>query len=82
LQSGFNGSVYPVNVNRDFVQGLRAYKSIKSIEKEVDLAVVAIPAAFVLTAVKEAIEKKVKAIVIITAGFKEIGDEGKKLKMK
>ena len=79
MQSGFKGSVYPVNVNRDFVQGLRAYKSINLIEEDVDLAVIAIPAVFVLTSVKEAIEKKVKAIVVITAGFKEIGGEGKKI---
>ncbi|MDY6821635.1 MAG: acetate--CoA ligase family protein [Deferribacterota bacterium] len=82
LQSGFKGSVYPVNVNKDFVQGLKAYKSINLIENDVDLAVIAIPATYVLTSVKEVIEKKVKAIVVITAGFKEIGDEGKKLENK
>jgi acetyltransferase len=78
LKSGYKGSVYPVNVNREYVQNIKAYKSIKLIEGEVDLAVIAIPAKFVLNEVKEAIEKQVKAIVIITAGFKEIGEEGKK----
>mgnify|MGYP005814370793 CR=1 FL=1 len=77
VQSGFKGLVYPVNVNRDVVQNLKAYKSITSIMEEVDLAVIAIPAKFVLTAVKEAIYKQVKAIIIITAGFREIGEEGK-----
>jgi acetyltransferase len=79
VQSGFNGTVYPVNVNRDFVQNIKAYKSITLIKEEVDLAVIAIPAKFVLTSVKEAVEKKVKAVIIITAGFKEIGEEGKKV---
>lgn len=78
LQSGFKGSVYPVNVNRDRVHNLKAYKSIMLIEEDVDLAIIAIPAKFVLASVKEAIEKRVKAIVIITAGFKEIGEEGKR----
>lgn len=79
LQSGFKGSVYPVNVNRDRVHNLKAYKSIKLIEGDVDLVVIAIPAKFVLASVKEAIEKQVKAIVIITAGFKEIGEDGKRV---
>ena len=75
----FKGKVYPVNPNADQILGKRCYKKIKEIDDEIDLAIIAIPAKIVISAIKECIEKKVKAIILISAGFAEIGKQGKKL---
>lgn len=72
------GKVYPVNVKDDVVQGVKAYKNIKDIPGEVDLAIIVVPKRFVKGAIIEAGEKGVKGAVIITAGFGETGEAGKK----
>jgi len=73
-----DGRVYPVNVKDDEVQGVRAYKNVKDIPDEVDLAIIVIPKRFVKQAVIDCGEKGVKGIVLITAGFGEVGEEGKR----
>ena len=78
----FPGSVYFVNIKCEDgseLLGKPCYKSIKNIPEEIDLAVIAVPAKFVPSVVKECVEKGVKAIIIISAGFKEVGPEGAKL---
>ncbi|MEM3587417.1 MAG: CoA-binding protein [Candidatus Jordarchaeaceae archaeon] len=77
--SGFKGEIFPVNPNVQKVYDLKAYPKITDIPQEVDLAVIVIPAKQVLQVFKECVEKKVKAVIIITAGFSEAGEEGKKL---
>jgi acetyltransferase len=77
--SGFKGEVFPVNPNFQKVHDLKTYPKITDIPQEVDLAVIAIPAEHVLQVFKECAEKGVKACVIITAGFGETGEEGKKM---
>ncbi|HIP74840.1 MAG TPA: acetyl-CoA synthetase [Thermococcus paralvinellae] len=72
------GRVYPVNVKDEVVQGVKAYRNVKDIPDEVDLAVVVIPKKFVKRAVIDCGEKGVKGIVLITAGFGETGEEGKR----
>ncbi len=79
LSAEFQGVVYPVNPKAISVSGVRAYKSLRDVPDTVDLAVLIIPPQFVLAAVDEAVEKKVKAMILISAGFKEIGPEGEKL---
>jgi acetyltransferase len=76
IDSGFQGEIYPVNPNADEILGLKAFSSVKEIPGELDLAVIAIPAAYVLGVAEECGEKGVKALVVISAGFKEIGHEG------
>jgi len=77
----FNGSVYPVNPKAKAILGVHAYPSLRAIPSSVDLAVLIVPAAAVLSVVDEAIEKQVKALVVISAGFKEIGAKGAELEL-
>lgn len=72
----FGGGVYPVNPTRAKVCGIKAYKSIKDVPEQCDLAVICIPAKRVLGAVTECGEAGVRGLVIISAGFKEVGKEG------
>ncbi|MEM3312846.1 MAG: GNAT family N-acetyltransferase, partial [Thermoplasmatales archaeon] len=78
LESNFNGQIFPVNPNHEFVQGIRAYKSIRDIEYPVDVAFIVVPADVAIKVAEECGEKGVKGLVIITSGFSEIGDVGKK----
>jgi len=75
---GFQGEVYPINPKKETILGLPAYKSVLDVPGEVDLAIVVVPPRFVPDALEEAGKKGVKASVIITAGFGEMGDEGRR----
>lgn len=79
LAAGFKGAIYPVNPNREEIQGLKAYPDMASIPGSVDLAILAISANGVADAVKECGKKGVKSIVLFSAGFSELGDEGDQL---
>ena len=76
LFAEFNGSVYPVNPKAKSILGVHTYATLADIPDSVDMAVLIVPAAGVLDVVDQAIAKGVKALVVITAGFKEIGHEG------
>jgi len=75
----FPGQLYPVNNKRDTIQGLKAFASIKDINAPVDLAVITVPAMHVPKVVEECGQKGVSIVVVITAGFKEMGENGKAL---
>lgn len=77
LVSGYPGKVYPVNPNAHEIMGLKCYPSVLVIPDEVDLAVITIPARFVPKVVRECAEKGVAGVIIISAGFGEIGGKGK-----
>jgi len=79
LESGFKGPIYPVNPKADKIHGLRCYPSVLKVEGDIDLAVVAVPARIVPEVVEEAGIKGVKGLIVISAGFREIGEEGAKL---
>ncbi|MCB9350119.1 MAG: CoA-binding protein [Lewinellaceae bacterium] len=79
LLGNFKGRLYPVNPKADSILGLKAYKSVLEIEEEVQLALIAVPREAVPGVLEECGEKNIQAAVIITAGFKEIGEKGKKL---
>lgn len=68
-----------VNPKRDEIFGHKVHKSIQQLPEAIDLAIVATPAKTVLEVIKQLGEKKVKACIIISAGFKELGDQGQKL---
>ena len=72
----FNGKIFPVNPKYEYIHSTKAYASVTSIPDPVDLAVIVVPAARVLAVVEECAQKGVKGLVIITAGFREIGPEG------
>lgn len=76
INSGYRGKIYPVNPKADEVLGLKCYKSVSEIPDEIDLAIIAIPALSVLEVAEECGKKGVKNLVVISAGFKEIGGEG------
>lgn len=76
ISNGFEGKVYPVNVKHKTIQKNPAYKSIKDIQAKIDLAVISIPAEIVPAVVEECGEKGIKNIIVLAAGFSEIGDRG------
>jgi len=76
LLGDFQGPVYPVNPEADFVSGVQAYASILDIPRVIDLAVFALPAAQVIDMVHECAEKGVEGLVLLSAGFAEAGSEG------
>ena len=82
LESGFQGALYPINAKNAEVQGRKAYASISQIEEKVELVVIATPPQTVPDIIEECGKRGVKAAVIITAGFGEIGAEGKELERK
>lgn len=75
----FKGKIYPVNPKRTEVLGLKAYPTVASIPEKVDLAVIVTPAATVPGLVNECVKGGVKSAIVISAGFKELGQEGSKL---
>jgi acetyl coenzyme A synthetase (ADP forming)-like protein len=75
----FPGQLYPVNNKRPEVQGLKAYPSVLDIPNPVDMAVITVPAKHVPSVIEECGQKGVVMAVIITAGFKEMGEGGKAL---
>ncbi len=77
LNSGFQGPVYPVNPRGGHVASVRAYPSVLDIDDEVDLAVIATPAASVAAVVEECARKSVHGLVIISSGFGETGSAGR-----
>jgi acyl-CoA synthetase (NDP forming) len=79
LHYKFNGPVYPINPKVDEIRGLKAYPSVLDIPGEVDLAHIVIPPPFVPEEVENCGKKGIKAIIINTAGFKEMGAEGQAL---
>lgn len=76
---GYTGKIYPVNARADEVCGLKAYPTLADIPGEVDLAHIIIPSQFVPQAIEECGQKGVKAVIINSAGFSEMGDEGARL---
>jgi acetyl coenzyme A synthetase (ADP forming)-like protein len=76
VRSGYQGKVYPINPNATEILGQKVYPSLADIRGQVDLAVIALPAPIVLHAFQACIDKGVKAVVVISGGFKESGPEG------
>lgn len=79
LTGKFEGKIFPVNPKEKEICGLKTFSNIKNIPDSVDMAVIAVPVTMVPGVFEDCIEKGVKAAVLITAGFGEIGSEGKQL---
>ena len=79
ISNPFGGTVFPINPKRPNVLGIKAYPAIADVPDPVDLAVIVTPAPTVPGLIRECVEAGVKGAVIISAGFKEIGEEGAKL---
>ncbi len=79
LRSGFRGPVFPINPKARSVHSVPAFPALAAVPQEVDLAIITVPRDHVIGVVKEAIAKGVKALIVITAGFKEVDEEGAEL---
>ena len=79
IDSGFPGDIYPINPKADEILGLKAYASVFACPGSVDLAVVLVPAKLVPAVMKECGQKGVKGVIVISAGFREVGAEGMRL---
>lgn len=82
VSSKFPGKVFPVNPKRSQVLGLVSYPSISVVPEKIDLAIIVTPASTVPAIVEECVAADVKSAIIISAGFKELGEEGLKLEEK
>ena len=76
LMSGFKGALYPVNPKRETVAGIKAFPTVGDLPEVVDLAIIVTPAATVPGIAKELVAKGVRAAIVISAGFKELGPAG------
>jgi len=76
LKGAYQGVVYPVNQKAKFINSVRTYPTLSAIEDEVDMAVLVIPPRFIPDVIDEAGKKGVKGLLVISAGFKEIGPGG------
>jgi len=79
LSHGYEGKVYPVNPNADEILGLKVYPTIADVPDPVELAVVVLPVTIIMETMKAVGERGIKAAVVITGGFKELGEEGAKI---
>jgi acetyltransferase len=75
LESGYRGEIYPVNPRGGSIMGVPAYRSVQEIKAPVDLAIVATPRTAVPEVVRQCVVKCIRAIIIITQGFSDAGDE-------
>jgi len=79
IESGYSGKIFPINPGADEIKSIlahTAYKSVLDIPEEVDIAIFVIPAKLVNSVAEECGKKNVKGLVVISAGFKEVGAEG------
>lgn len=79
MENGFSGNVFPVNPKYDEIGGVKCYHSVLDIEGPIDLAVVVLRADLVENALKQCVKIDVSYVVIISGGFSETGEEGKKM---
>ena len=79
---GYSGQKFPIGRSIKEIDGIQCYESIREIEEPIDLAIIAVPAAVVETVLKECVQKQVPFVIIHTAGFAELGEEGLSLQKK
>ena len=73
---GYTGKVLPVNPKANEILGFKCFRSIEEISEKIDLAMVVVPKAFAEESIDKLLEKEVGSIILVTAGFKEVGKEG------
>lgn len=79
VAGGFEGKVFPVNPHVEVLHSIKCYPSVRAIGDAVDLVVIAVPKELVPRALEDCAAKKVGAVVVITAGFRETGAKGAKV---
>ena len=76
IEQKFSGGIFPINPNRDSVQGIKAYSSLLDVKEDLDFILVAVPSQIVVSVLEQAVEKKAKTALIFSSGFSEIGGQG------
>ena len=76
ISGGFSGNIYPINPQRDEILGRKVYKRVSDLPETPDLAVIVVPTAGIVEAIQDCVDRGIKAGVVITAGFAEIGEKG------
>jgi acetyl coenzyme A synthetase (ADP forming)-like protein len=79
ITADFRGAIYPINPHADSIGSLRAYRSLSELPQAPELAVIAVPRDAVLTVIDDCAARGIHAVIVITAGFAEIGAEGREL---
>ena len=82
LTAEFNGKVFPVNPTTSVIHSIKAYSTILDVPDAVDMAIIIIAKEYVKKAVQQCGEKGVKGVIVISAGFSEVGAEGKALELE
>ena len=82
IEQKFSGGIYPINPNRDTVQGIKAYPSLLDVKEDLDFILIAVPSKVVISVLEEAVIKKAKTALIFSSGFSEIGGQGEVLQNK
>ncbi len=76
IEQKFSGGIFPINPNRDTVQGIKAYPSLLDVKDDLDFILVAVPSNIVVSVLQEAVVKRAKTALIFSSGFAEIGGQG------
>jgi acetyltransferase len=76
LNFGYKGKIFPVNPKAETIQGINVYKNLIEINDEIDLAIIMVAKQFILNSIDDCAKKNIKDVIVITAGFKEVGSEG------
>jgi len=79
IGAGYKGKIFPVNPQADTIEGLQCYPDLQSIEQVPELVVIIVPAKIVSVVMQQCVKVGTRAVIIITAGFKEVGKEGREL---
>ncbi len=82
LEAGYEGSIFPINPNTDVIKGLKSYPDIESIRQVPELVIISVPAKLVPAVMQQCVKVGSKAVIIITSGFKEVGQEGRELEQR
>ena len=80
--SGFKGSIYPINPRSAVVQDVPAFPNLAAVPGPVDLAIIAVPEAHALAAMRDCAAKGVRAVVMFTSGFAEVSDAGERARCR
>ena len=79
IEGGFEGDIVAVNPKADEILGIKSYSSLTEYDGKVDLSIIVVPTPYVKDAIEDSLKAGVKAVCVITSGFKEIGPDGAKL---
>ena len=79
IGAGYKGKIYPVNPQADTIEGLKCYPDLESIQQMPELVIIIVPAKIVPAIMQQCAKIGTRAVIIITAGFKEVGKEGREL---